>query len=116
MTDRGPIDQCWNGMCFEFSLGDIPIVGIEAAGDGAFGHADMGTSVSEWVLDLYANDWYSMEGATCSNCANLTRSSGLAGMSRVHRGGYGSGPETYGKGANDAYLRTAEFGIRCARD
>lgn len=78
----------------------------------------MAGNVTEWVLDNYADDWYSTGGAICADCANL-QDTGIW--------------VTKGAGSPDSFadfIRPAEraggyptrarndqgIGMRCARD
>jgi formylglycine-generating enzyme required for sulfatase activity len=91
-------------------------------GDGKWGHRDLAGGVSEWVLDLNNNTWYSSGGATCNDCANLN-----AGASRVVRGGSWGVTDYYNGLSFVIFLRAADreaaepadrrstIGFRCAR-
>jgi formylglycine-generating enzyme required for sulfatase activity len=46
-------------------------VGSFPDGAGRWGHKDLAGGLWEWVLDYYRYDWYSTEGSTCVDCANL---------------------------------------------
>lgn len=99
-------------------------VGSHPDGNGRGGHSDLSGSMSEWVLDLYADDYADLllGCASDSECVNLTTGSTrgrrggdwtvgvdtLRAASRVdhfpeHRGSYLEGGGTKG------------IGIRCAR-
>jgi formylglycine-generating enzyme required for sulfatase activity len=90
-------------------------VGTEPLGAGRWGHLDLAGSMWEWVLDVYAADWYTTTEAGCTDCVNLS-----ATDERVARGGgwYGDADglrATY-RLPNVANLRFNYVGIRCARE
>ena len=89
-------------------------VGSEPDGNGRWGHADLGGSVYEWVLDCFATDWYTTTEAGCADCANLTGAS-----NRVGRGGYWSSDAGYlrtaYRGSYGARARYRSVGFRCSR-
>ena len=88
-----------------------------ANGAGFFGHADLAGSVSEWVLDWYAPDYYGPTAAPvpCGDCANTTTAS-----DRVFRGGeFSSNGYTLRvayRGFRPPSPGTKGSGIRCARN
>lgn len=91
------------------ALTDLIAVGTRPMGDGRWGQSDLAGNVDEWTLD-YDADY----AVPCTDCANLTVSSG-----RVMFGGDFKNPaiflrtgfRTYNAPAN----RFSQFGARCAR-
>jgi len=104
-----------------FGSDDSPLVAVGSkvslGGAGAFGHADLAGSVSEWVFDWFSSSYYGISGApsACSNCANTAQ-----GTNRGMRGGafWSSAMNLRaafrGQIAPDA-LPYYTNGIRCAR-
>jgi formylglycine-generating enzyme required for sulfatase activity len=92
---------------------DILAVGSKPLGIGKYGQLDLGGSIWEWTLDMYATSL----PATCDNCANLIPG---AYLFRVMRGGSWLNtaaylPATYRLNvAPDDHSRNV--GIRCARN
>ncbi len=94
---------------------DILAVGVHSPkGDGKWGHADLGGSMWEWTLDVYASPY---PQADCVDCANLKVSSA---SERVIRGGdYDSDPYMLDTAYRSSDLPTTyqdDRGLRCARD
>lgn len=95
---------------------DFSIVGSYSAGNARWGHADMAGSLTEWVIDWYRPDWYTVDGNICTDCANLT-----SNLTRVLRGGTWGGPSSWFRAADrygDVYPTGHHEGVgfRCARD
>jgi formylglycine-generating enzyme len=94
---------------------DYRNVGSKPEGDSRYGQSDMAGNVSEWVLDGYAENWYSTGGATCADCANLDWSAG-----NVTRGSYaGAGTDEMRSAFRFGYTKgltlLGGIGFRCAR-
>jgi cysteine-rich repeat protein len=89
-------------------LADILRVGSKPQGVGKYLQMDLGGSVSEWVLDYYADPL----PATCNNCAKLT------GSFRSSRGGswHDYGANMASAARNSSSIATYDQGFRCARD
>jgi formylglycine-generating enzyme len=90
-------------------------VGSHPLGNGRWGNADLAGSEWEWVLDWYADDWYTTTLAGCSDCAKLTDADGT----HVLRGGHWDDLDyylraTYRVHASAGYAGSDE-GWRCAR-
>jgi formylglycine-generating enzyme len=90
---------------------DLVPVGSMPAGDGLWGHSDLGGNVWEWVLDWYADPYPMSE---CNDCANLTvaffrvpRGGGFNDLALVVRGAVRSDAAPSG--------RSPGLGVRCAR-
>jgi len=105
--------QCMGDGMMGCTRADLVPVGSKPAGDGAWGHADLGGNVSEWVLDGYAGTYIT----PCTDCANLAPSG-----QRVVRGGSfrdGGLLMRAGSRAPEAPIpmlaRLLTLGIRCAR-
>ena len=93
------------------ALTDYVRVGTKPAGDGRWGHSDLGGNVWEWTLDNYVNG-YAIN--PCNDCADLA-----AGTGRASRGGYAAAAAIFIRGANrfgngPGFLTDAH-GARCAR-
>jgi formylglycine-generating enzyme len=92
---------------------DLP-VGSRPAGSGLWGHRDFAGGMFEWTFDRYDANWYSGEGATCTDCANVT-----SGSQRVPRGGgwfFGtSAIHPTQRGKDTPTSRFDYLGFRCAR-
>ena len=77
---------------------------------------DMAGSMLEWTLDWYDADWYSGDGLSCVDCANLS-SNPFDG--RVRRGGCWTDEATELRNAYRSYRdpssRSFLTGFRCAR-
>jgi formylglycine-generating enzyme len=89
---------------------DLVAVGRKPAGDGRWGHADLGGNVMERVLDL--GDYpYQMP---CEDCAALSGTG-----TRAIRGGHfdliAAGMRTGVRGGVPPVVRNAGYGARCAR-
>jgi formylglycine-generating enzyme required for sulfatase activity len=98
-------------------LSDIPAVGSRPAGDGRYGHADLGGSVWEWLLDWWNPDFYAMEVASGADVANLSYNP--SGFRVLHGGGFiGPGVQTRVAVRNNVgpVRRYNAVGVRCARD
>lgn len=99
------------------NIGTPPPVDVGSYPDGVarWGQHDLAGSMSEFVLDGYDCEWYSEDGNTCNNCANLN---GLA--RRVIRGGsWDSSPISLRAAYRSPFLpmsRNSYIGLRCARD
>lgn len=97
------------------AFADILRVGSRPKGDGRWGHADLGGSMLEWILDWYDSGWYGGGGGTCNDCANFTSAS-----YRVVRGGDFITSETYLRaafrdGTTPSDFNFSSYGARCAR-
>ena len=95
---------------------DILAVGVHSPkGDGKWGHADLGGSMFEWVLDVYQSPYAQSD---CVDCAN-TNDDGTS-SSRVIRGGdYDSDPgllDTAYRSQDSPTSIRDDRGVRCARD
>ena len=90
-------------------------VGAYPDGDGRWGHADLEGGVWEWLLDGYADTWYTSMQAGCTDCVNL-----ITQTCRAARGGYwGSAPEHMRVAYRNCYepfTRGSYLGFRCARE
>lgn len=86
--------------------------GSKAAGDGRYGHSDLGGNVWEWVFDSYTEP-YPTE--TCDDCATHT-----AAQYRGNRGGsfanVAANLIASLRGALDPALTRSSIGFRCARN
>jgi formylglycine-generating enzyme required for sulfatase activity len=90
-------------------------VGSTPLGNALWGHSDMAGNLWERVLDWYDWGWYSGDGASCDNCANLTPTSYRVGRgSWYQQGGYWlrSAHRSFNYPVNGQYV----IGVRCARD
>jgi formylglycine-generating enzyme required for sulfatase activity len=96
------------------ALSDIPNVGCRSPlGDGRWGHADLGGSAIEWVLDWWASPYRSTD---CIDCADLTSTTG----NRIYRSGSFIDSEAVMLVASHDYYggpagRGSGTGVRCAR-
>ena len=95
------------------SCSPLLVVGTTSpAGDGRWGHAELGGNALEWVLDWYAGSYPD----PCVDCANLTPSTG-----RIGRGGSQSFDDAqYLRASNRYHMGTPSIpaggvGMRCAR-
>jgi sulfatase modifying factor 1 len=90
---------------------DIIAVGTKPAGDGRWGHSDLGGNLWEWTLDANHTP-YAIN--PCNDCADVVASGG-----RTARGGYYFGPIVYVRSANrfgnGETFRSRAMGARCAR-
>jgi len=90
-------------------------VGSYADGNGRWGHADLAGSMSEWVFDWYASDWYTTSQTGCVDCANLTPVT-----THPSRGGdwaaNASAIRVTGRPGGNPTARGLGMGFRCARD
>jgi sulfatase modifying factor 1 len=102
-------DASYNCLGDTCSFLDILSVGSDAAGNGKWGHSDLGGNVAEWNLDFQAPYM-----TPCSDCASLTVS-----PNRVLRGGGFSSDLpallASSRDANAPTTRNEIYGIRCAR-
>ncbi len=92
-------------------VGNIAPVGTVPAGNGKYGQADLGGSVTEWVLDWFRAPY---NETSCLNCAYATSASSRS----ARGGGFGSVPSTmFAPARYDAppTLRHSDVGARCAR-
>jgi formylglycine-generating enzyme len=97
--------------CSSSPAGALVRVGTHSsAGDGRWGHSDLGGNAWEWTLDTYAGSYPN----PCNDCANIAASS-----LRVVRGGsFQDGAAFLRAGYRTNYSPTARvysFGVRCAR-
>lgn len=95
------------------SWGDLTTpVGSRTAGHGRWGHEDLAGSMNEWTLDWYGSDFFSTT-PSCTNCANLSPSSG-----RIMKGGSwitGIGGLRAAYRVDSALYGRYDTGLRCAR-
>jgi len=105
-----PLPANYNGNPFSSFVAG----GSYPAGNGRWGHADLAGSMAEWVLDLYASEYYSTTQTGCVDCTNLD-----AGFMHMARGGYWFGNPTELRTADRAILdpsvRDTMVGWRCSR-
>ena len=106
-----PTRQCHGDGLDGCTPGDILAVGIRPAGDGKWGHSDLGGNVREWTLDWLANPY---PQNPCIDCANIAPAA-----TRVVRGGaYDSGDVFQRTGKRlglEQTRRQSNIGFRCAR-
>ncbi|MDB4974611.1 MAG: hypothetical protein JWN48_2952 [Myxococcaceae bacterium] len=105
-----PSGQRLGNACFGTSCLHVRAVGLYAADDGKWGHADLAGNVFEWVLDTSGP-----YPARCDDCANLTVDEY---MSRVARGGAASQPERDERAVAREMTTgniSGPYGVRCAR-
>jgi len=99
-------------------VADLPLAGSTPAGNGRWGHRDLGGSLWEWVYDGFDAGWYGGGGATCTNCTNIPS---LPPLSSLHalRGGDFLGDHSYLRATirdnAPPYGRGHARGFRCAR-
>jgi len=90
------------------ALTDLVVVGTKPAGNGRWGHADLGGNVWEWTLDSQAN--------YPNPCVDCTVQAGgdhiIRGSAFVDREG---GMRTGFRFNNATLTRSAAVGVRCAR-
>jgi len=92
------------------------LVGSCSPGRSRWGQDDLAGSMWEWTRDGYSESWYANPaGNPCTDCANLSNSSG-----RVHRGGrwdcgwdWLRSTARYGQAASHGGI---QIGLRCARN
>lgn len=89
-------------------------VGSYPAGQGKWGHLDLGGNVYEWVFDGVSADPPGLPSVVCNDCADFT-----AGASRRMRGGYYTYDQRYMRSSfssnDNAAARRTSTGFRCAR-
>jgi formylglycine-generating enzyme required for sulfatase activity len=106
-----PTQQCHGDGLDGCAPGDILPVGTRPAGDGKWGHSDLGGNVLEWTLDWFADPY---PQSRCADCANLTPA-----MGRVIRGGGFDTVERLHRAGRRLELspaaRQSDAGFRCAR-
>ncbi len=106
------VKQCFGDGVNGCSSSDLINAGSKPAGNGKWGHAELGGNVFEWVVDQYT----SLYGAnSCINCVSVA-----VGSTPVFRGGqFNYGPASAlasARGAGvPASVRSAAAGARCAR-
>jgi len=92
------------------ALTDLIPVGSMPAGDGLWGHSDLGGNVFEWTLDWFAKPY----PLPCTDCANL-----ITSPVRSYRGGgFNDIARDMRPSARDSAppdARDVDFGVRCAR-
>lgn len=112
--DCGYSDGVFGDTCV---FSDIAKVGMLPAGQGRWGHKDLGGNVFEWALDAFNDDWYLGEGKTCTDCANMKVDS--ADVRSMRGAGFNS-DITALRSADRVGNRAAQhfdyMGFRCARD
>lgn len=91
---------------------DLTVVGSKPKGNGKWGHADLAGDVLQWM-----RDWSGNYPVPCNDCAILTTTDSW----RLLRGGaftYDASYQTsaFRYGLYPGMERTAEIGVRCARD
>jgi formylglycine-generating enzyme len=105
-----PSGECTGDPQAGCTIDDLLVPGSRPAGDGRWGHADLGGNVSEWHLDWHA----ASPPATCVDCVELTPSLG-----RGYRGGaYNQAAyvmEVLGRDLGQPANRLDNYGGRCAR-
>ena len=101
----------WSGSGTCTGPGNCAPVGSIPAGNGRWGHADLGGNAWEWTLDGYRTPFVETQ---CTDCAYVA-----AATSRVLRGGAFGYSAAYliasYRGSNSATSRSAANGARCAR-
>lgn len=89
-------------------------VGTHSAGRSRWGQLDLAGSLWEWTLDWYDASWYQGGGATCDDCANLSKA-----PYRSMRGGdyyqFVDGLRSVYRVGRDPTIRMNSIGFRCAR-
>ncbi|MCE9572321.1 MAG: formylglycine-generating enzyme family protein [Deltaproteobacteria bacterium] len=103
--------------CVNGSVGGANRVGSESpAGDGRWGHSDLGGNVAEWILDGFTDNTADSTRypTPCVDCASLT-----TGVLRGIRGGSFSDSRPILRAGFRARLRATDrypfMGVRCAR-
>jgi formylglycine-generating enzyme required for sulfatase activity len=90
---------------------DILPVGIKPAGNGQWGHADLGGNIAEWVLDTYAAPYATTSCDDCANVADLSMR-GIRGGAFNYSAVYARSADRFADFGAAAYINV---GFRCAR-
>jgi formylglycine-generating enzyme len=102
--------QCFGDGSNGCAITDLINVGTKPAGNGRWGHADLGGNVAEWVLDWDGNPY----PTPCTDCARTTTAA-----KRVARGGSFLSPAPFllsaSRYSNIPLGRSGTIGLRCAK-